>query len=258
MVDALASRIQAYFRETARVAHEALPVPPFTLFFHHTEKGRDNNFAMPDVPIQDVTPETLAPVQATFAGRDYASRIQFMDRFAPELPAQLEAAGYQEAGRWPILVCTPAQLQPVPAIPGLEMVTVSAESSLAEVKEAWNANALGYDLQAELVTDEQAESFRQGLTASRAFTARLNGQAVGAGMFAVIREGVTELVGITTLEPFRRRGIATFLTAFATRTAFAHGVDVAFLVPENEQAGRVYERVGYHLHGTMLIYDGEE
>jgi predicted GNAT family acetyltransferase len=105
-----------------------------------------------------------------------------------------------------------------------------------------------------LATDEQAESFRQSLTTSRGFTARLEGQAVGAGMFDVIHEGITELVGITTLAPFRRRGIATFLTAFATHIAFAQGAKAAFLVPENEQAGRVYERVGYRLHGNVVVY----
>jgi predicted GNAT family acetyltransferase len=73
-------------------------------------------------------------------------------------------------------------------------------------------------------------------------------------MFEVIHEGITELVGITTLAPFRRRGIATFLTAFATHTAFTQGAKATFLVPENEQAGRVYERVGYHLHGNIGVY----
>jgi GNAT superfamily N-acetyltransferase len=253
----LAARIQACFRENASIGHEAIAVPPFTLFFHGTDKSRDNNFALPEMPVKGAIQDSLRQIQAEFARRGCTPRVQFLEVFAPALPDQLKIAGYYEAKRWPIWVCTPAQLQTVPEVPGLEMVTVSAESSLAEVKEAWDANALGYDLQAELATNEQAELFREGLTTSRAFTARLNGQMAGAGMFNPIHVGVTELVGITTLEPFRRRGIATFLTAFATQAAFAHGANVAFLTPENEPAGRVYERVGYRLYGTMVVYEAE-
>jgi predicted GNAT family acetyltransferase len=64
-------------------------------------------------------------------------------------------------------------------------------------------------------------------------------------------------VGITTLAPFRCRGIATYLTAFATQVAFAHGADLVFLVPENAQAHRIYERVGYKLMAMHLICQSE-
>ena len=49
-----------------------------------------------------------------------------------------------------------------------------------------------------------------------------------------------ELVGITTLEPYRRRGIGAYLTAYAARTAFSLGVDLVFLSTSNPAARRVY------------------
>jgi predicted GNAT family acetyltransferase len=74
-------------------------------------------------------------------------------------------------------------------------------------------------------------------------------------MFTTISDnGVTELVGITTLGPFRRRGIAASLTAYMTDQALAHGATTVFLTAANEPAGRVYERVGFRFEGTKVVY----
>lgn len=138
-------RLQTYLREKARAMSNAVTVPSFTLFFHSGDKSPASNFAIPDIPVKEVTQPTVDQLKAAFEARGCTPRIQFLDRFAPEL----QAAGFYEAGRWPLLVCTPEQLREVPEVVSLEMVTLSAESSLDEVKEGWNANALGYDPQAE-------------------------------------------------------------------------------------------------------------
>ena len=134
------------------------------------------------------------------------------------------------------------------------MAVLSSESSLAAVKEGWNTNALGFDMNADLATDEQAAEFRQQLKNCRAFTAWLNEKAVGAGMFDAIWNGVTELNGIATLEPYRRKGIASSLTAYATQVAFSMGAQLAYLVPENIDASRVYQRAGYQYRASMLVF----
>jgi predicted GNAT family acetyltransferase len=74
-------------------------------------------------------------------------------------------------------------------------------------------------------------------------------------MFTEIHEGVTELVGITTLSPFRRRGIAAALTAYMTLIAFQQGATLVFLIAANAQAGRVYERAGFLPCATRVIYE---
>jgi predicted GNAT family acetyltransferase len=103
-------------------------------------------------------------------------------------------------------------------------------------------------------SDEDAERFRQQLVTGRALTGRLGGEAVAAGAFNPPRGGLAELVGITTLAHARRRGVATSLTAQLARTAFACGVETAFLTAADDEAGRVYERVGFRRVGTMLCY----
>ena len=73
-------------------------------------------------------------------------------------------------------------------------------------------------------------------------------------MFNPPRDGLAELVGIATLEPLRRRGVATAVTARLARVAFEQGVTAAFLTAADEGAGRVYERAGFRRVGTMLAY----
>jgi GNAT superfamily N-acetyltransferase len=251
------AKIHAYYRATAGVNTKAVPVPPFTLYLHATDRSQHANFIIPDTPVDGEISEAMRVVEATCEAHACRAHVRFLHAYSPELPLALQACGYDQAERWSLLVCTPESYRPAPVVPGLEMVTISHDSSLEEVKEGWNANTLGYDLNADLATDEQAQAFRQSLEACRAFTARLHGQAVGAGMFNPIREKVTELVGITTLAPFRRRGIATQLTAFATQGAFALGAELVFLIPENREAARVYERVGFSLYTSLLIYEAK-
>jgi GNAT superfamily N-acetyltransferase len=248
------AKLQSYFREYARSNTEARSVPPFTLFLHAADKSERANFAMPDHSVSGDVSHALRQIESTCVALGCKAHIRFLRAFAPELPAALQASGYVEAESWSIMLCTPESLQLPEPVAGLEMVTVSSESSLELVKEGWDTNALGYDMAAELATDEVTEEFRQSLKECLAFTARLHGQAVGAGMYNPIRNGITELVGVTTLAAFRRRGIASFLSAFATQTAFTHGAEMVLLSPENPEASRVYERIGYRFYSDHLIY----
>ena len=68
---------------------------------------------------------------------------------------------------------------------------------------------------------------------------------------------LAEVAGIATLEPFRRRGVASVLTSEAVRTAFVQGVAVALLTAADEHAGRVYERIGFRPYATLLAYGDE-
>ncbi|MEM7125516.1 MAG: GNAT family N-acetyltransferase [Chloroflexota bacterium] len=212
------------------------------------------NYAILDQQLNEDVDEVLARLQLQFIERQRKPCLNFLDVSAPGLANHLKTAGFEEIGKWPLLTCTEdtyvAELQ----VPGLAFEMISSESPLEAVREGWNANARGYDMNADLATDEQVNEFRNHPGNWRGFTARLYGEVVGAGMFEVIRNGVTELVGITTLEPYRRRGIASALTAHATQIAFSMGVDVTFLIPANNEAHRIYTRVGYQHHATQMSY----
>jgi GNAT superfamily N-acetyltransferase len=247
------AHLQTYLREKAHQGHEIVAVPPFTLFVDLAGAGAESNYAIPDTLAGAGGGGALARLRAAFAERGRAPRIQFLDAFAPDLPAALRAAGFVELSRAPLLICTPASYHQPPA-PDLTFVICSSETPLADVRENLDVNALGFDPGAARATDAEAEAFRRSLIISRAFTARLDGQGVGAGMFLDIRDGLTELAGITTLAPFRRRGVGAALTAHMAHTAFTHGVVAVFLIPASEQAGRAYERVGFQPYAALLEF----
>jgi GNAT superfamily N-acetyltransferase len=159
--------------------------------------------------------------------------------------------GVIQAAVQPLLVCTADTLRSPRPVAGLSVIEVGATSPRSELRENLDLNARGFDPAAALSTDDDAVDFGQGMGTAMAFTARLSGQGAAAGMYLSPHANVTELVGITTLEPMRGQGIGATLTATIARHAFDHGVTVAFLVTDNPTARRVYERVGFRAIGSV-------
>ncbi len=250
----LITRTQAYLRYSARQQSETVPVPPFTLFLRTEGGGSEDDHAVPDEPLGDDVGEPLAKLREAFEVRDRRTRVRFLAEFAPYLAPALRAEGMVEERSVELLACTPDSLIPPHEVPGLSMVTLDENSALADVREGLDTNERGFDPRAEPATEVQALVFREGLVDSRAFIARIDGEPAGAGMFNPPYAGVTELVGIATVDPFRRRGVASWLTAHAARIAFKRGVELAYLSTDNAAARRVYERLGFRPYATLLSY----
>jgi ribosomal protein S18 acetylase RimI-like enzyme len=247
-------RLQSYMRSAVALHREVVRIAPFTLFFHPTDDAIYFNYAIPDEPAGAYLREPLAALRAEFRARRRTPRFEFIEAFAPDLPAALESNRFAEESRLHLMVCTPETVRPAPPVPGLSLITLDGASALAAVRENLDTNNRGFNPATEATDEEAAESFRGKLGEARAFTAYLDGRAAGAGMYTTPLDGLTELVGIATLEEYRRRGIAGALTAHATHTAFEQGVETVFLTAADERAGRVYERVGFRPFATMLAY----
>ncbi len=248
------ARLQEYLRFKAGQYHEIVPFSPFTLFFHESDTSPESNFALLDSS-GHADLQSLNKLQSLFAERQRVPRLQFIGEVSPQLESVLRFSKWIQQEQLQAMICTPQTYQLAPYVSGLTFVTLSQQSSIEEICEGLDANALGFDPHAQPATVQDAEAFRQSLVSSQAFTARLNGQPVGAGMFTDIYEGITELTGIATLNSFRRQGIATGLTAFMTQAAFNQGAVLVFLTAANEQSGRVYERIGFRPQATFTIYE---
>ena len=250
-----ATRIQAFLRESARLRYDSVPVPPFTLFLHPASSLPESNYAIPDAALVGPPVGGLGALRGAFLARARHPRVVFVAAAAPTLAATCAAAGWLEMEREQLLIATPANLQPPAPVPGLEIETLDAHAPLEAIRENLDTNEQGFNPDHALPTTEaDALVFRAGLAASRAFTARLGGQAVAAGMFTTPQAGVTELAGITTLAPFRRRGIAAALTAAMAQAAFDAGLDLVFLGTHEAATARVYERVGFQPYSVLLTY----
>lgn len=251
-------RLQAYLRTSAGQRYDTAAVPPFTLFFHLSTDFSHFNYAIPDAPVTSDVSDALARLRATFEARGRLPRFEFIEEFSPALPALLRQAGFVEEARQQLMTCTPSTYQPVPSVAGLTVLEIGPESPLADVMDFLTAQRLGFDPDSTATTDpSEAEETRTRRDGRLTLLARMNGEPVAAASATAPYDGITELVGIATSVPFRRRGIATCLTDLSLRWAFAHGVDIACLTAADRDAGRVYERVGFQPVATMLAYSAQ-
>lgn len=253
----LAPRLQNYLRGKAFFdGREQIHIPPFTLFSNPTITDPGEGIAIPD-EAQSYTPDDINRMCSAFVERGRLPCVQYLDTFAPGLTItlQLGVPDFEETVRLPVMYCTAGMLDYPPDVPEVSIRMSSSESPLDEVKDGWNVNSRGFDKDNIPATDAVAEAFRQTLVTSRSFVAYFQGEPAAAGMFAEIRDGITELVGITTLPEFRRQGIAATLTANMTRAAFDSGVEVVFLIAANDTAERVYERLGFRKVAKLLEYE---
>ena len=249
------SRLHAYLRYSAQQQCRTVSVPPFTVFLHPSTEASEEDHAVPDEPLlADDIREPLARVREAFEACARRTRIRFLAEFAPHLAPALRNEGMVEERSVELLACTPDSLIAPHEVPGLSMVTLDENSALVDVREGLDTNERSFDPRAEPVTEAQAQAFREGLVESRAFTARINGELAGAGMFNPPYGGVTELVGIATVDAFRRRGVASYLSAYAAHIAFEQGVELVYLSTDSPVARRVYERLGFRPYAVVLSY----
>ncbi len=251
------ARLQAYLRYSAQRQYESIPVPPFTLFFHPSDVLTYFNYAIPDGPSFEDLAAPLAALRREFDARGRLPRFEFVEEYVPQLAPALRSAGFVEEARQALMVCTAETYLPAPDVPGLTISELTGASTPDEVQTFLTCQRRGFDLHDAGPPEGDVEHFLGTIGAGRAFVAWLGEQPVGAGVYTAPFDGVTEVAGLATLEPFRRRGIATALTALAVRRALEQGVEIACLTAADERAGRVYERVGFVRHATMLAYSQE-
>lgn len=253
----IAERVQQYVIEIRPQTRTATLVGPFTVLLHPTSDTIESNVAIPHTsPSEALEQNWHEALRAAFASQGRIPAIQWIAEFAPHLAPMLQAKGFSEYQRETLLVCTPETRSRTPApVAGLTFVTITDASPLDEVRESLDVNEFGFDPDAaQPATDEQAENFRATLQTARAFTARLHGRPASAGMYTAPVAGVTELLGIATLEQYRGQGIAAALTAHMASSAFAQGCDIVFLWTANPAARRAYEHAGFQPVGEVLTY----
>ena len=253
-VSAGAGRIQAHFRAAARQQYDVKEVPPFTLFFHPSDPLPWLNYAIPDEPCGGDLSGPLSRLEAAFRARSRAPRFEYVEAFSPRLSASLRKAGYVDEARPFLMTLAPRNLRTPPAVNGLTLQTVAPGSPLGAAKRflALQRRAFGLGDPAK-VSKVDADWFLAALGDGRAFVARFSGQDVATGMFTHPLDGLSEIVGIATLEPFRRRGIGAAVTYAAATAAFACGASELVLAAADERAGRVYAGIGFRPAGSVAV-----
>lgn len=251
----LIERLQSYMRSSAAERYESVPVPPFTAFFS-TDPLIYFNYAIPNGPISGDVGEPLRRLRAEFQARRRVPRFEYVSELAPALADELLAAGFRQEAEARVMVCTRESFTPVEAPEELAFTVLTAGSSREDVRAFCNTGRRGFSLDEPdyEAPEEEISRFLKDLKDGRSVLGRVGGEPAVVGTCTPPSEGIAELAGVATLERFRKRGLGTALTSRAAREAFDRGVDVLFLSTITEQAGRIYERVGFRFVTRMLFY----
>ncbi|MBT3268453.1 GNAT family N-acetyltransferase [Candidatus Poribacteria bacterium] len=249
------SRLQAYLRHSAGAQYETVHAPGLTMFFHATDDMRYLNYAIPDADWGASLEASLPALRREFEARSRLPRFEFVEEYAPALTQTLAANGYREEYRGPSMVCVPGTLVAASEVAGLTIERVDAHATEETLRELVCTQRQGFGGPETSEPNEGDMAYlRTALQTSCAFLARLDAQAVGAGTLTPPHAGLSELGGVATLEPYRRRGIATAVTAAAAAYAFESGLEAVCLSAGDAGSTRVYERAGFRVIATMLAY----
>jgi ribosomal protein S18 acetylase RimI-like enzyme len=238
----VAERVQSSIRAVNAAERESVVAGPFTLYRSRASDHPYLNYAVPADGVAEW--DGIDALGEAFVARGLQPRLEFVAECAPGLEEALAAAGFELQARIPVMTCPVEDVREVPAPDGVVIARVLGGPDVRPLMEV-QAAAFGEGPP----SDAAVEAYR-----GRGLLARADGVPAGAASRSALAEGVSEIGGVGVLERFRRRGIASALTAAAAAEAFAEGAQLCFLTPGDEGAERVYARAGFVRAGTTMVH----
>jgi ribosomal protein S18 acetylase RimI-like enzyme len=199
------------------------------------------------------TVKALTKLRSAFKKRKVAIEIEYNEAVFPNVGPWLEAAGLKLAERHPLMACRPDAFKPSSTPGEVHLTQLSAAATPADL-EAFQAirwtDGGELDRPPPPVERLRADVARPN---SVFLLAWLEWEPAGTGVSHSLK-GAAEIVGVVTRKDRRRRGVAAVITSELVRRHFANGGDFAFLDAANDEAARVYERLGFSRFGANLVY----
>jgi predicted GNAT family acetyltransferase len=199
------------------------------------------------------TAKALTKLRSTLKKHKVPLEIEYNEAVFPKVGAWLESAGLKLVERNPLMSCRPESFKPFPTPDEVHITQLSAAATPAELEAfqsiRWTDGG-EIDRPPPAVERLRADIARPN---SVFLLAWLEWEPAGTGVSHSLK-GAAEIVGVVTNKEQRRRGVAAAITSELMRRHFANGGDFVFLDAANEEAARVYERLGFSRFGANLIY----
>jgi len=199
---------------------------------------------------EEAVRESVDPLRRLFSGREL--EVEVNEGALPEAGRWLEAAGFELVERNPLMACRPSSFRPFAAHDVL-LQELHASSPAAELEAfqaiRWTEGNLG------AATPPPVDRLLREMASpdSVYLLATIDGQRAGTGVSHALM-GAAEIVGIVTRAEMRRRGVAATVSSHLVERHFESGGDFVFLDAANDDAVRVYERLGFERFGANLVY----
>ncbi|MBB5113582.1 GNAT family N-acetyltransferase [Micromonospora echinospora] len=235
----------------ANLSHRPAPVEvgPFVIGLDPTTTSPHINYAAPR-PGTTATEADVTALVAAFRAAGRRPRLEYVTRCAPGLEALLTAVGFAVEARHTYLLCVPGTLAAAPTPARLDLREPDTDPQRAALISAQNEAFGGEPAASDADVARLRRQQDAGGVAVMAVTG--DGTCAGGGGAAQPVDAVSEVAGIAVRPPYRRRGLASAITADITRRLFTTGAEVAWLEASGEDSWRVYERVGYRPAGERL------
>jgi GNAT superfamily N-acetyltransferase len=237
--------LQAFLRTSAQAGRAVLRIAPFTVTLDEGDPLRFLNYAIPDDGAQPDA-DAIGALRRAFCDRDRLPRLEWVEEAAPAVAPALAEQGMVEELRTPLMTCTPDDLVDAPS--AVEGTTV-ADVGDGDLRDTAGVQRAAFGREPLGGGEAPPDARRRG---GGAVLARVNGAPAAAATWSAVLDGASEVAGVATAEPFRRRGLAGVVTAAAARAAFAAGARLCVLSPGSDEAQRVYARAGFRGAATML------
>jgi ribosomal protein S18 acetylase RimI-like enzyme len=231
-IETLLASWEAYACAAADAAVQRLPGVTVAVFPHEPERGVYNNALLERQLDAARRARAIDAMEAAYAAAGVARFAAWVHDSDEAMRLELEARGYPlDTSTRAMAVALDDVQMPAPQIDAVPL--------------SWSEHLDLFDLPPDLLANGAHDAFRL-------LAARVDGRNVAVAM-AFDHNGDCGIYNVGTLEPYRRRGLATALTALHVRDAAARGCRTAS-VQATAMAEHVYASVGFRDLGRHLEY----
>jgi ribosomal protein S18 acetylase RimI-like enzyme len=231
-IETLLASWEAYACAAADAAVQRLPGVTVAVFPHEPERGVYNNALLERHLDAARRARAIDAMEAAYAAAGVARFAAWVHDSDEAMRLELEARGYPlDTSTRAMAVALDDVRMPAPQINAVPL--------------SWSEHLNVFDLPPDLLANGAHDAFRL-------LAARVDGRNVAVAM-TFDHNGDCGVYNVGTLEPYRRRGLATALTALHLRDAAARGCRTAS-VQATAMAEHVYASVGFRDLGRHLEY----
>jgi len=195
---------------------------------------------------------SVGRLRSMFARRNKELEIEFDERALPQVGGWLESCGFHLEERNPLMACRPPGFKPFAAA-GVTLTQLAATSPPADLQAFQTIRWTEGNLSGRVPPPVERLQQELAMPSSVYLLAWLEREPVGTGVSHTLN-GAAEIVGIVTRADRRRRGVAATVSSELVSRHFRSGGDFVFLDAANDEAIRVYERLGFVEFGANAVY----
>jgi ribosomal protein S18 acetylase RimI-like enzyme len=235
--------IAAYMRSAAARGHGGR-TGPFTVGLDPHSDDPMRNYAVPDHQASPGAADIQALITA-FRHSHRIPRLEYIEEDAPRAWPALAAAGFTIERRTPVMIATPDTPLAPRSPAGITIRPAAGDTDLtAAATVQHHAYQIPHPPGPHDIARLAGLTRRGGLVSIAIDDSA--GTVVGTGLIDIAgdRPVVGELAAVGVLTEFRRRGIASALSAHLARTAHSRGISLVFLEAEPEEE-QIYRRTGF-------------